>query len=39
MLNKRKVEKVHDHGRTETRRYTLISARDPMLMANALNIR
>jgi predicted transposase YbfD/YdcC len=31
MLNKRKVEKVHDHGRTETRRYTLISARDPML--------
>lgn len=31
MLNKRKVEKVHDHGRVETRRYTLISARDPML--------
>ena len=31
MLNKRKVEKVHDHGRIETRRYTLISARDPML--------
>jgi predicted transposase YbfD/YdcC len=31
MLNKRKVEKVHDHGRTETRRYTLISARDPMM--------
>lgn len=31
MLNKRKVEKIHDHGRTETRRYTLISARDPML--------
>lgn len=31
MLNKRKVEKVHDHGRTETRRYTLISARDPLL--------
>ncbi len=31
MLNKRKVEKVHDHGRTETRRYTLISARDPVM--------
>ncbi len=31
MLNKRKVEKIHDHGRVETRRYTLISARDPML--------
>lgn len=31
MLNKRKVEKVHDHGRTETRRYTLISARNPVL--------
>ena len=31
MLNKRKVEKVHDHGRKETRRYTLISARDPLL--------
>lgn len=31
MLNKRKVEKVHDHGRVETRRYTLISARDPLL--------
>lgn len=31
MLNKRKVEKVHDHGRTETRRYTLISARDPLM--------
>jgi predicted transposase YbfD/YdcC len=31
MLNKRKLEKVHDHGRTETRRYTLISARDPLL--------
>lgn len=31
MLNKRKVEKVHDHGRAETRRYTLISARDPLL--------
>jgi len=31
MLNKRKLEKVHDHGRTETRRYTLISARDPLM--------
>jgi len=31
MLNKRKVEKVHDHGRIETRRYTLISARDPLM--------
>jgi len=31
MLNKRKVEKVHDHGRTETRRYTLISAREPLM--------
>ena len=31
MLNARKVEKVHDHGRTETRRYTLISARDPIM--------
>ena len=31
MLNRRMVEKVHDHGRRETRRYTLISARDPLL--------
>lgn len=31
MLNKRKVEKIHDHGRTETRRYTLISARNPLM--------
>lgn len=31
MLNKRKIEKVDDHGRVETRRYTLISARDPLL--------
>lgn len=31
MLNRRKVEKIHDHGRIETRRYTLISARDPLL--------
>ena len=25
------MEKIHDHGRVETRRYTLISARDPVL--------
>lgn len=31
MLNRRLVEKVHDHGRRETRRYTLICARDPLL--------
>lgn len=29
MLNRRVVEKLHAHGRTETRRYTLVSARDP----------
>ena len=29
MLHLRRVEKVHDHGRVETRKYTLISARDP----------
>jgi predicted transposase YbfD/YdcC len=29
MLNRRKVEKLHEHGRAETRRYTLVSARDP----------
>jgi len=28
MLHRRKVEKLHDHGRVETRRYTLLSARD-----------
>lgn len=28
MLNRIKVEKIHAHGRIETRRYTLISARD-----------
>lgn len=28
MLHRRKVEKLHHHGRIETRRYTLISARD-----------
>lgn len=31
MLHLRRVEKVHAHGRVETRRYTLISARDPLL--------
>ena len=31
MLHLRKIEKNHDHGRVETRRYTLISARDPLL--------
>lgn len=30
MLHLRKVEKIKDHGRTETRKYTLISARDPL---------
>ena len=29
MLNRRKLEKLHEHGRIETRRYTLVSARDP----------
>lgn len=31
MLHLRRVEKIHAHGRIETRRYTLISARDPLL--------
>lgn len=31
MLHRRKIEKVHDHGRVETRAYTLVSARDPLL--------
>ena len=31
MLNRVRVEKVHNHGRMERRRYTLISARDPLL--------
>lgn len=31
MLHLRRVEKSHGHGRIETRRYTLISARDPLL--------
>ncbi len=30
MLYQRKVEKIHAHGRVETRRYTLISARDKL---------
>ena len=30
MLNCRKLEKVRDHGRIETRRYSLISAKDPL---------
>ncbi len=31
ILNSRKLEKIKNHGRIETRRYTLISARDPLL--------
>lgn len=31
MLHRRKIEKIHDHGRIETRRYTLVSARDPLM--------
>lgn len=30
ILHRRKVEKIHDHGRIETRKYTLVSARDPL---------
>jgi predicted transposase YbfD/YdcC len=30
ILHRRKIEKIHAHGRIETRRYTLISARDPI---------
>jgi predicted transposase YbfD/YdcC len=30
MLHLRRVEKIHAHGRVETRRYTLISSRDPL---------
>ena len=33
MLNRIKVEKIHAHGRVETRRYTIISARDPLLFS------
>jgi len=31
MLHRRKIEKIHDHGRIETRKYTLVSARDPLM--------
>jgi predicted transposase YbfD/YdcC len=31
ILHRRKIEKIKDHGRIETRRYTLLSARDPLL--------
>lgn len=31
MLHLRRVEKVHAHGRVETRKYTLVSARDPLM--------
>lgn len=31
MLHLRRVEKIHNHGRIETRCYTLISSRDPLL--------
>ena len=31
ILHRRKIEKVRDHGRIETRKYTLISARDPLM--------
>lgn len=30
ILHRRKIEKIKDHGRIETRRYTLVSARDPL---------
>lgn len=30
VLHRRKIEKIHDHGRIETRRYTLVSARAPL---------
>ena len=39
MLHRRKVEKLHDHGRIETRRYTLISARDKRAWALASDFR
>jgi predicted transposase YbfD/YdcC len=32
VLHRRRVEKTRDHGRTETRRYTLVSARDPLAL-------
>ena len=31
MLHWRKIEKIKAHGRVETRKYTLVSARDPLL--------
>lgn len=31
ILHRRKIEKIKNHGRIETRRYTLMSARDPLL--------
>jgi len=31
MLHLRKIEKNHNHGRVETRKYTLVSARDPLM--------
>lgn len=31
ILHRRKIEKVKNHGRIETRRYTLLSARNPLL--------
>ena len=31
ILHRRKIEKIKDHGRIETRKYTVISARDPLL--------
>lgn len=31
MLHLRRIEKIHDHGRVETRKYTLVSARDPLM--------
>lgn len=33
ILHRRKIEKIKDHGRVETRRYTLVSARDPLFFA------
>ena len=30
VLHRRKIEKIKNHGRIETRRYTLVSARDPL---------
>lgn len=33
MLNRVRIEKIRDHGRSERRRYTLISARDSLMFA------